>query len=234
MKMSYIIKHSFGEDGDYYVRLKNNTSFEEVYDPSYATLFETEDEANKWINTYSSKSEYSKVVSWNREYKKYLKWAREGTVRRQLFCINQSMSRPYNNESLTEIIDWHIYRVNNVDSIKYEHFKTWPSLHSCSKHLWCVEAYLDRESSIRYLAFEIFTNKNGKFKDFEKELNMVIDKATYKDYDDYLIFPIFDHYLSEYGNKEKLKIHPVTRKVEGFDSLESFFEYMKKERYYNR
>lgn len=195
------------------------------------------------IGAFIVQPEVRETVESTDAIQEYENWVKSGSVRRTLACINTSMSRPYNDEPLDEVIDWWVYATENEDEIKYEHYETWPELHQVSKHLFSVEEYYNFGNySKRDMTFQIYTNKKGKFKQFEFELGKVLDKVTYKDEDGYLIFPIFDHYLSEGGNSVSLMIHPETKKVkiEGrydwdyyeFSSLKDAFEYMKEERYY--
>jgi hypothetical protein len=241
--MNYIIKHDFNEQTvPYYVRLVDDKTFDEIYDPTSATQFNTKKEAQKWIDTYSSMAEYSKVVETADAIQEYEKWVKSGSIRRTLSCVNTSMSRPYNDEPLDEVIDWWVYATENEGEIKYEHYETWPELHEISDYLFGIEHYSNEDYSDTVITFQIYTSRKGKFKQFEFELGKVLDKVTYKDDEGYLIFPIFDHYLSEGGNSVSLMIHPETKKVkiEGrygwdydeFSSLKEAFEYMKEERYY--
>lgn len=240
--MTYIIKHDFNQDIPYYVKLVDKTEFDEIYNPKIATQFKTKKEAQQWIDMWSSMKSHSKVVDFDESVKKYDEWINSGTVRRTLSCINRTMSRQYNNETLEEVIDWWIYQKHNDDEIDYEDYKTWPHLHSISKHLWDVDAYNSSDYKDLYISFSIYTNRNGNFQEFENDLNKVIDKVTYKNDDGYLVFSIFDHYLSEHGNSVYLLIHPETKQVRidgryswdntEFSSLEEAFNYMKKERYY--
>lgn len=150
------------------------------------------------------------------------------------------MSRPYNNEPLQEVIDWWIYSSANGDEIDYDDYKTWPELYSITNHLWSVNGYHSKDYKKLYISFDIYSKQSGQFEDFEKELNMVLDKITFKDEEGYLILPIFNHYLSEHGNSVSLLIHPETKKVkiggrwrdDEFNSLEDAFNYIKKERWY--
>ena len=117
---------------------------------------------------------------------------------------------------------------------------TWPQLYSISKHLWDVEGYHSDDYKEIYTTFSVYTRKDGNFEDFQRELNMVMDKVTYKDDDGFLVMSIFDHFLSEHGNSVSLLIHPKTKQVkvsgrwhkEDFTSLEEAFNYMRRERYY--
>lgn len=240
--MTYIIKHDFEQLIPYYVGKINETEFQETYDPHSATQFKSRKEAEKWFNTYSSMAKYSRVVEYIDAIEEYSKWVRSGSVRRVLKCINTIKSRPYNNEPIDEIIDWWIYARLNEYEIKYEHYKTWPKLFQKSKHLFDIEAYCsDSDDEDLVYTFQIYTSRSGKFKEFEMELGRVLNKVTYKNEEGYLIFPIFDHYLSEHGNRVELCIHPETKKVriscryyddDEFDSLKDAFEYMKEHRYY--
>jgi hypothetical protein len=238
--MTYIIQHDFNQDTPYYVKTVDNTEFQEIYNPKIATQFKTKKEAQQWIDVYSSMKSHSKVVDFEKSVQKYEEWVNGGTVRRTLACINRTMSRKYNNESLEDIIDWWIYQRNNDDEIDFDDYKTWPQLHTIAKHLWDVEGYHSKDYKEIYITFEIYTPEDGNFEDFQRELNMVMDKVTYKDDDGFLIMPIFDHFLSEHGNSVSLLIHPETKQVkvggrwrkEDFSSLKEAFNYMRRERYY--
>jgi hypothetical protein len=222
--------------------LIDNKTFDEIYNPKFATQFNSKKEAEQWINTYSSMADNSKIVETADAIEQFEKWVNSGTIRRTLSCINTSKSRPYNNESVDEVIDWWIYAKENDGEIKFEHYQTWPNLYQICKHLWDVRRYSNIRYTEYYLTFEIYTKQNGKFEEFEVELNKVMDKVTYKDEDGYLVFPIFDNNLSEHGNSVSLLIHPETKKVKidgryswdekEFSSLKEAFDYMKKERYY--
>jgi hypothetical protein len=238
--MSYIIQHDFNQSVPYFVRVVNNTTFEEIYDPKQATQFKTKKEAQKWIDFASQMKTNSKVVEYRESVQQFLDWANNGMVRRTLNCINRTMSRPYNNEPLEEVIDWWIYSRANDGEIDYDDYKTWPNLYSISKHLWDVNGYHSKDYKKLYISFDIYSKQSGQFEDFKKELNIVLDKITFKDEEGYLILPIFDHYLSERGDSVSLLIHPETKKVkiggrwhkEEFPSLEDAFNYIKKERWY--
>lgn len=238
--MTYVIQHYFNQEVPYFVRVVNNTTFEEIYDPQQATQFKTKKEAQKWIDFASQMKRNSKVVEYQESVQQFLDWANNGMVRRTLNCINRVMSRPYNNESLEEVIDWWIYSRTNDDEIDYDDYKTWPELYNITKHLWGVNGYCSKDYKKLYISFEIYSKQSGQFEDFEKELNMVLDKITFKDEEGYLILPIFDHYLSEHGNRVRLLIHPETKKIkiggrwrdDEFNSLEDAFNYIKKERWY--
>lgn len=238
--MTYIIKHDFEHDSPYFVKLGDGTTFDEIYNPKFATQFKTKKEAQQWIDVSSSMKQFSKVVDFEESVQQYEEWFNSGTVRRTLACINRTMSRQYNNESLEEVIDWWIYQRNNDDEIDFEDYETWPHLYSISKHLWSVSGYHSSDYKDLYITFVIYTRQDGNFDEFQNELNLVLNKITYKNEDGYLILPIFDHYLSEGGNSVSLLIHPETQKVkiggrwreEEFSSLEEAFNYMKKERYY--
>lgn len=240
--MTHIIKHDFNQNVSYFVRVVDDTTFDEVYNPMFATQFETKKEAQEWIDVSSSMKKYSKVVDFAEHLLKYEEWLKSGTVRRTLACINRTMSRQYNNESLEEVIDWWIYQKNHDDEIDFNDYRTWPNLYSISKHLWNVNGYYSSDYEELYVTFEIYTRQDGNFDEFQNELNLVLNKITYKNEDGYLVLPIFDHYLSEHGNSVSLLIHPETQqvKIEGrhsydnrkFSSLKDAFDYMKLERYY--
>ncbi len=238
--MTYIISHDFGQSTSYYVRVVDEATFDEVYSPEFATQFKTKKKAQEWIDVSSSMKSHSKVVDFDKSVQKYKEWVEGGTVRRTLACINRTMSRKYNNEPLEEVIDWWVYAKTNDDEIDYADYETWPKIYSLSKHLWEVSIYCSRDHEDYLITFEIYTRQDGNFDVFQRELNLVLDKVTYKDEDGFLILPIFDHYLSEGGNSVSLLIHPETNQVKiergrhniVFASLEDAFDYMKSERYY--
>ena len=238
--MTYIIQHDFNQGTPYYVKTVDNTEFQEIYNPKIATQFKTKKEAQQWIDVYSSMKSHSKVVDFEKSVQKYEEWVNGDTIRRTIACINRTMSRKYNNESLEDIIDWWIYQTQNGYKIDYEDYKTWPQLYSISKHLWEVEGYHSGDYKEIYITFRVYARKDGNFEDFQRELNMVMDKVTYKDDDGFLVMSIFDHFLSEHGNSVSLLIHPKTKQVkvggrwhkEDFASLEEAFNYMRRERYY--
>lgn len=238
--MIYIIKHDFNQSTPYYVRINNDKTFDEVYDLNVATKFTVKSQAQDWIDTYSRMSEYSVIAEYNKEVTLYNKWIKNGMIRRTLDCIDQRMSRPYNGESIDEVIDWHIFNMQNEYLIKYEHWKTWPALYTITKHLFSIKRYYSKDDEYS-ITFQIYTPQDGKYEDFQADINRVIDKVTYKDKDGYLIFPVFDFYLSEGGNSVSLMFHPETNKakIEGrwscdneYDSLEDAFNYLRKKRYY--
>ncbi len=249
----YIIKHDFNNlplqtlPYYYYVRVIDTETFEEIYNPNFATLFNTKEDALKFINTYSTLPQYSEVVKSEDAIDAYDKWVKSGAVRRTFKCINTTKSRPYNGESLDELIDWWVYVRLNRNQIKTEHHVTWPELYKKSKHLFEVNASRNLDYSEIYISFQIYTSQNGKFEEFNEDLNRVMDKATLKDDDGYLIFPIME---SEGHHWDRLFIHPETKQVKigvhrcsssgllfigtEFSSLEDAFNYMKEERYYDK
>ena len=172
--MIYIIKHDFDQSYPYYVRINNDDTFDEVYDLNAATKFNVKSEAQKWVDTYSKFVEYSTIVEFNKEVPQYNEWIKNGMIRRTLNCINRKVSRPYNNESLEQVIDWWIYQKHNDDLIAYEDYKTWPHLYSISKYLWDVAAYHSKDYKERHLTFELRSPRNGVFSEFQAELNKVI------------------------------------------------------------
>ncbi|MCP3699159.1 MAG: hypothetical protein GY920_11475 [Aliivibrio sp.] len=237
--MTYIIKHDHAQGWSYpglvcYVKLSDEKNFNETYNPWYATKFSSKKEAKDWIDMYSPLEDDSTVVAYKKEYDRFKEWCDKGMIKRSIECIDPSISRPYNDEKLEDVIDWWIR--SNGSYIKEEHYKTWPKLLSIACHLVDVEFF--REDGV---SFQIKTSRDGDFKVFEKELELVIDRVTRIDERGFLIFSVFDHYLSEGGNSVCLLIHPKTKEVEisgryegviEFTSLKKAFKYLKKNRYY--
>lgn len=230
--MTYIIKHDSTLVPICYVKLADEKSFNETYNPEFATKFSSKKEAQDWVDKCSPMEDRSIVVTYKEEYDRFKEWYDGGMIRGSIACIDPAISRPYNNEKLEDVIDWWI---NSHDSyVKQEHYRTWPYLNAMAYHLHGVEVFRDHGES--EVSFSIKTNRDGNFKVFKEELELVINRVTRIDERGFLIFSVFDHYLSENGNSVCLLIHPETKEVEissiKFTSLEKAFEYLKKERYY--
>jgi hypothetical protein len=238
MIMSYILSLQFIEGGEkYYIDTCADASeFNEVYDPRFATEFKTQKKALSWAKANTDWVKYIKVVNKSQAVDEYTKWVEQGTIRRIIPKINKKYSRPYTNESKEEILEWWLWFIAHDGEVAYEDYQTWPSLYSVFKHLWGVNYYSDGTQTI-----SIYTSKDGDFQTFKDELDLVFDKITYKTDLGFIIFPVFDHYLSEGGNTANLLYDPKTEKVEiqlrynsllKFPNLEEAFEYLKRERYY--
>lgn len=126
-----------------------------------------------------------------------------------------------------------------------ETYGSWPALYSITNHIWCVDQFYNpRDDEDTLTTFKLYVNRDSNFKDFKTEIDhiMVGYEITHKTDSGSLIFPIFDHFLSEGGDIVELLYHTDgTWEVAGGFSgrveivkgdLETCFKYLIKERYY--
>jgi hypothetical protein len=159
-------------------------------------------------------------------------------------------SRAYNKatDGPLDVLEWRwenqgrAYR--GLPEPRYEHYKTWPELYSVFKHLFkATSFYADNKHESIARTIEVYTPRNGKFEDFEREVMLVLDRVEYKDDDGWRIFDVFDHYLSEGGNSVVLKEKDGKWKVEPQRSwyggggkpgtMKEAFEYLRQHRWYD-
>lgn len=169
--MSYILELAFWSDAlPYYIETcPSLDTFNEVFNPVFATTFKTKKDALKWAQTNTDLLDYITVVNAATAITQYNEWSNKGTIRCQVNKINRTYSRPYN-------------------------------------------------------------------------LDLVVDRITHKTKNGFLLFPIFDHYLSEGGNSVVLAYNPKTGKAtiqysynkdkHQWEMLEDAFEYLKHDRWY--
>lgn len=219
----------------YYVRV-NDKNWDEIFNPNYATLFKSKKEAKEWLVKNTTLEEYANVVDLKDTVEKYNEWSKNGSVRRSFDFVDNSLSRPYNNESPEEVLEWRL-KVNS-EQIRYDDYKTWPDLYTLFNNVYRLTEYHSDDYSKKYVSFELYFRKDSKFKEFKKEFDLILPKVTsqkngYKD------FSVFDHFLSEGGDSVDLFYKTdedcyvagrYTNKIKG--SLKECFEYLRKERYY--
>lgn len=185
----YILAHRFGEI-TYYVKCYAD-KFEEIYNPEFATNFETKAKAINWSKNNTTFGEYAVALDKDTEVLAFQKWCSHGMIRRTIDLINKKYSRKYNNEGKLEVLDWHI----NQSNIRYEDFATWPALYSTFKNIWNVLKYENKE-----ISFEMAVHKDSSFETFVEELNLVLPHITFIDDNGYKIISIIDHGLGAGGN----------------------------------
>jgi hypothetical protein len=102
----FIIVQIYSTSRGLYAICDDNETLTLTYNPLYATTFASEQEANAWIVKYSPRAKYSQVVLQSDAIKEYNHWIEnEKMYYTTLKCINNALSRPYNGETLEEVID---------------------------------------------------------------------------------------------------------------------------------
>lgn len=236
----YILAHKFGEGVLYYVRV-NQDSWDETYSPHFASVFQTEQLALEWSKSNTNFGEYAVALETQPEKDKFDEWVKGGMVRRHFELVDKKLSREYNGESPEDVLAWWISIRGNDGTIRNEDYRTWPKIYSVFKHLFDCVSYYSKDNSGPFLhSFSVYTRRDGKFEDFEKELGLVLPHITHLNDDGDKVIDVFDHYLSEGGNSVSLLAHKNGKfSVEGRyekpvknTSLKECFEYLKRERYY--
>jgi len=207
MSKTYILAHKFGDADPYYIQL-SDTHWEESLCPYVATEFKSAVAATKWSKENTTFGEYAVALEPQPEKEKFDEWVKNGMVRRRFDILNKKLSRKYNGETPEEVLAWRISVREDVDAIRYEDYKTWPDLYSVFKHLFnCSSYYSKGEVGKLQHSFSVYTRRDGKLDDFEKELNLILPHVTYLDDDGGKMINVFDHYLSEGGNSMSLVAH---------------------------
>lgn len=205
------------------------------HNPSSAKTFPLISEAKSFIEQFIT-FEGMKIFVLDAEVKKFTDWMLNGCLYRSLPIKNKSLSRKYNGESKIEVLKWWIaYTQSNDFEIAQEDYGSWPHLYSMFKHLHSVEGFEDDS-----ITFSLFTPKDGKFKDFKKELDLISPYCTCIDKKEGKIYHIFDHYLSEGGNSVSLieyshgdfSVRSGSGSLIVSGNLEVCFDYLKRERWY--
>lgn len=241
--MKYIISLFKGFAGQgYYVRDNKNGTWDEIYDPRQATPFASKMAANDWVKTKTTFAENATIEVAATEIENFEKWLATGGLRRSFTIVDLGFSRKYKNETPEEVLEWRWECKTKRDEqeVRYEDYRTWPELYTVFKHLWSVSGfYADSKREKINWTFEIRVEKTSKFDEFKKELDLVIDRVM-PNADGEKQFPVFDHYLSEGGNKVSLILTQDGKwELEGrygsnreFKDLEDAFAYLCRERYY--
>lgn len=243
MKNTYILALDFEQDVLYYIRCNDDDSYDECYSPMQATEFMDSESALKWGYNNTTFGEYIKAIPTVEAHTNFQEWFRQGMLRRHFSALDKKISRKYNKDKDDKyaVLEWRYQSKKADDDIRYEDYKTWPHLHELFECLFSWEQYCkENDYSQKEITIQICVNKTTTFKVFEEELKLVLDKITRKDEQGSLIIPIFDHYLSEYGNSANLLSHedgtwsvyirhePLVKKR----SLETCFNYIQEYRYY--
>ena len=247
--MTHVIKISFGKEGKYYVRVHED-KWDEVYNPKFATPFESKEAAKDWILQNGGHLEESMTpVQQKGAVKSYGEWESKGTVRRTFPPLAQNK---YNIEYDPQkhdkwfVLEWHL----NHSEMSYRIYKTWPYLFSIFSHIHEVTRYIDYEDAGKsFNTLTLSTPRDGVFETFESELKEAMERFSfnYRARNGNLIFELFTHELSEFGTVYLWQIGDPSKdrwgvsksrstssyypKFEG--SLEETFEYIRKNHYYD-
>lgn len=225
----YIIGIKLNSNGFYYIRINEN-SWDEIYNPYFATEFNSIEEALNWGRKETTFGEYIHVLSAKEEIQKYLEWTKNGSVRRTFKFLDKKISKPYNNESPIEILNWHISQ--QTESVLQEHYNSWPSLFTVFEHIHSLGRTMGGD-----IMFTIGVKKDANFETFKKELDLILPYNTNCE-DSYKVINIVDHFLCEGGNSVDLSYKDendckvggmFTFVVEG--TLKKCFDYIRKYRY---
>ena len=239
-KDKFLLAHKFDDSDEYYVFVdEKNNKWEETYSPHVATTFPTAKAATSWSKNNTTFGEYAVALDKDKARAKFDAWVKDGMVRRKFDMVNKSLSRKYKNESPKEVLAWHISVRDDPDAIRYEDHETWPALYCVFKHLFdCKSYYQNDKCGKLWHSFSVRTPRDGKFEDFQKELDLILPHITLKDKKGGKIIDIFDHSLSAYGNSVCLIAHKngkfsILGSCQDIRSdLKTCFEYLKRERYY--
>lgn len=232
------MKHVIKMFDKYYLR-NHDDYIEEIYRLDCATVFNSKSEAKKVIGNISYE-DHCKIVPYEKELEAFKKYFDSGMIRRTINKINKEYSRPYDeeNDTISDVINFYIFNSENNEEVKYTHYRTWPRLYLLTKTFFEHQAFWDLSYKNIYHSFQIAINKKVSFEDFKKEFNLFKDYVTFKE-EDYLIFRIFDHELSEYETRSLLFKNEEDCKITGRYSdifsgtLEECFKVIQKDFYYD-
>ena len=229
--MKYVAALNF-LDKLYYIRINDDGSCDECYSPIVATKFKTAEEAVDWVKENTTFGDYAKSVLFSTAEKNFNDWVNNGMIRRSFPALNKNVSRKYDKDKDTnlDVLNWWF----DNEEVRYEDYETWPKLYSIFDHVWDVQKFTDGSKS-----FSIYTNRNGKFTNFKKELDLILDKVTPNEKEE-KVLSIFDYHCGEGGNFAYLvqskdgKWSVRTRYYDEIknETLKECFEFMKKNRYY--
>lgn len=229
----------------YYVRVNDDSTWDEIYDPNFATTFPTTEDANNWVKKHTNFSDYAKVLPAADEWLEYELYMENGGVRRSFDLITDDVSRPYDpdNDTVEDVIDFWVN--HDSESVRYEDYKTWPKLYSLTSHIFDVLVYHDQDDySKLYVSFSVYVpSDTPDHNQFEKEIKSVLKHITRKDEEGRLVIDVFDHKLSYRGDSVSILYDEVKDDwyvTSGyycdptkFDSIKKLFEYLRRYRYYD-
>lgn len=237
--MKYILSLNFLGGENYYVRINDN-SWDEVYSPEVATEFSTKKQAIQWFGENTTMAEYASAISKEDAIQKWKEFQKNGYIRRTFPFLNKAISCQYDKKKHSKLdVLKQRFDMCGDDNVRYEDYKTWPKLYEHFECLFDVRSYYTDENEEGVArTLEICVNKKTTFATFVEELRIALNFCE-KEENEYKVFDIFDHFLSEYGNSAcffyksdddcRLECR-YGESVEG--NLKSVFDFWQKERYY--
>jgi hypothetical protein len=239
----YLLTLDFQQGLPYYIRINDDGSWDEIYNPEFATEFPDAKDAVSWGAKNTTFGEYVKSVDKQEALEFWHKWISEGTVRRHFEPLS-NLSRKYDpkKDDKYAVLEWRYQLQLTGEDVRYEDYKTWPDLFSIFDCLWSVETYYDhKDREKRLVTFQIAVRPETTFQQFQDDLNLILDKITYIDKEGGKKLSIMDHYCGEGGNFACLYLYPDGQAEVGSSyhsmtqktSLENAFNYIKKHRYYD-
>lgn len=171
-------------------------------------------------------------------------FAKTNWVYRKIAIMNEDLNVKYDSNTMDKmhVLNWwnKIKRAPE-SAVSQAVYSSYPNLYSLFKHLCDAQSYYSKDYKNLYHSYHILTPKDGSFKEFKKELSLVLENVTYLTDDGYKVFPIFDNSLSEHGTRYlyykseddcKLKVSHYTEPKS--TSLEECFKEMCRSYYYTR
>lgn len=177
-----------------YLYIENDKQITLVQNPLYATTFNSEEEASRVAKSMLpfGYNEIELVYDIQKESKQFMENLEKGLP---VHIIKLSeYSRPYNNDSLNDIIDfWWEYNANgisNEEHISEFYTQSWPYITDASKYIHSLSKE-EKESGKWIYGAGLYFRKH-LYDDFYKEISLLLNKVndTLKNYKDYIKFDI--------------------------------------------
>lgn len=199
----------------YFVRVHEDNSWDEIYNPHEATVFNRKDEALTWAKNETNLTRYITAISGKNIQKardEFDEWIKNGMVRRHFESLNSTFNVLYDPEkhSAMDILKWHYQSALQGDDfmIQYEVYESWGELWEHFDFIHGFQAFHDNISlsvldyTKTYISFEISVSRQAKWENFKKEMDLILDNFEFDhpDEDDGLIISIFEHDLCETRN----------------------------------
>jgi hypothetical protein len=199
------------------------------HDPRKAKRFQTKKEAEDFLKLFDMSE--AKIENVEKHIQKFDQCDYKY---REIPMLDTGLDIPYNFHTPDEVIEWW-KKIQTVPdkTVSSKNYGTWPKLWSITNHLWDVAKYNSRDYKEMYHTVQVYTQKEGNFESFKKDIDKVIDFCTFVDEEGYKVLPIFDKDLSKHGTRYFLYKSPDDCRVsEGrFGSpfkgnMEKCFSYM--------
>jgi hypothetical protein len=206
------------------------------HDPRKASHFDSIEDAKEFCKLFDYEDRKIEPVT------KHIKaFEKCNYVYRKIAMLDKSMDIKYDGKKhdAIAVLDWRIKHAKASEkAVSFENYRTWPDLYSVFTYLHSLTKYNSRDYKSLFYSVQLKTPKNGNYKEFYKELRLVLDYCTFIDEDGRKIFDIFDHELCEYerrslrfGGDQNCTIN--NGRCDMFEgTLEECFNLMKREYWY--